>query len=132
MIQPYRLEMGTKLAIGEQENLYHYWGEDITTAINKQIAAHDLKAVIGCASKEYLDAVKTDHLHVPFIQCDFKEKKDGTLKIVGLFAKRARGMMARYVIENRITDPEQIKSFDFGGYQYESALSSDHHFIFVR
>lgn len=132
MIQPYRLEMGTKLPVGEHENLYQFWGETITDAINAHMAAQGITAVIGCASKEYLDAVKTDHLQVPFIQCDFKEKKDGALKIVGLFAKRARGMMARYVIENRITDVQQLKQFDFGGYQFEGALSSDHHFVFVR
>lgn len=132
MIQPYRLEMGTKLPVGEGDNLYQFWGETITNAINAHVAAQGITAVIGCASKEYLDAVKTDHLQVPFIQCDFKEKKDGALKIVGLFAKRARGMMARYVIENRITDVQQLKQFDFGGYQFEGALSTDHHFVFVR
>lgn len=132
IIQPYRLEMGTKLSVGEHKNLYDYWGEAITDHINRHIAEHNLTAVIGCASKEYLDAVQIDHLHVPFVQCDFKEEKDGALKIVGLFAKRARGMMARYVIEKRVTDMDQLKQFDFGGYRYEGALSTDHNFVFVR
>lgn len=132
LIQPYRLEMGTKLPVADHKDLYGYWGDTITDYINHHISAHDLSAVIGCASKEYLDAIQIHHLHAPFIQCDFKEHKDGTLKIVGLFAKRARGMMARYVIEKRVTDPEALKHFDFGGYRYEGALSSDNHFVFVR
>ncbi len=132
IIQPYRLEMGTKLAVADHKNLYGYWGDTITDHINHHIASRVLAAVIGCASKEYLDAVQIQHLHAPFIQCDFKEHKEGALKIIGLFAKRARGMMARYVIEKRVTDPEQLKHFDFGGYRYEGALSSDQHFVFVR
>lgn len=133
VIQPYRLEMGTRLATAEAKNLYEFWNTDITRHVEKHITEHKLQAVIGCASNEYLDALNVGALSVPFIQCDFKEKKkDGSLGIVGLFAKRARGMMARYVIEHRITSPEKIQSFNSGGYHFEPALSTDERFVYVR
>lgn len=132
MIQPYRLEMGTKLAIGKHKNLYQYWGNDITDHLNKMIKKHKLNAVIGCASKEYLDAVHTADLPVPFINCDFKEIKNGKPTTIGLFAKRARGGLARYVIEHRVTDPAALKKFNSGGYKFDKTLSSDTNFVFTR
>lgn len=132
MMEAYRLEMGTSIAIGKAKNLYDFWGNDITAHINALVKKHKLKAVIGCASNEYLSAVDTDALHVPFINCDFKENKNGKLATVGLFAKRARGSMARYVIEHKITDADALKKFDSGGYKFDKKLSTENNFVFVR
>jgi len=131
-MQPYRLEMGTKLAIGKAKNLYDYWGGNITDYLNALAKKNKLAAIIGCASNEYLSAVKTDDLTVPFINCDFKENKNGKLTTIGLFAKRARGMMARYVVEHRVTEVEQLKKFNSGGYKFDKKLSDDNNFVFVR
>lgn len=131
-IQPYRLEMGTALPVGGHKNLYAYWGDDITARLNALAKKNKLKAVIGCASKEYLDAVQIAGLKVPFINCEFKEMKNGKPVTVGLFAKRARGMMARYVVEHKITDPAALKKFNSAGYTFDKPLSSDNNFIFVR
>jgi len=131
-IQPYRLEMGIRVKIGKHKNLYEYWGGDITAQINTLIKKHKLSAVIGCASKEYLDSVQTDDLAAPFIQCDFREMKNGKPVIVALFAKKARGMMARYVIEHKITDAATLKKFNTAGYTFDKKLSTDTHFVFVR
>jgi cytoplasmic iron level regulating protein YaaA (DUF328/UPF0246 family) len=132
LIQAYRLEMSIPLAVGTQKNLYGYWGDDITDHINALVKKYKHKAVIGCVSNEYLDAVDVKKLNVPFIQCVFKEKKGATYKIVALFAKKARGMMARYIVENEITDPKELKNFTSGQYVFNRALSSDTLFVFTR
>ncbi len=131
-IKPYRLEMGTALAVGDSKNLYDYWNEEITARINQLVKKHKHKAVVGCASNEYLSAVDVKKLAAPFIQCDFKEKKNGKLVTVGLLAKRARGMMARYIVEKNITDPAALKKFNAGGYKFDKTLSADDNFVFVR
>ncbi len=131
-IQAYRLEMSTKLTNESGKDLYAFWADQITDAINKHIKKNKLKAVIGCASQEYLAAVDIDALEVPFIQCDFKEKRNGKLVTVGLLAKRARGMMARYVVENRVKNSDDLKSFDSGKYKFDKKLSNESHFVFVR
>jgi len=131
-MQPYRLEMSTKLAVNKSKNLYDYWGGDITDYLNTLVRKNKLSAVIGCASNEYLSAVQTENLQVPFINCDFKENKNGKLATVGLFAKRARGMMARYVIEHRVTDADQLKKFNSAGYSFDKKLSTDNNWVFVR
>lgn len=132
LIQPYRLEMGTSIAIEKSKNLYVYWDGKITDHINALVKKHKHKAVIGCASNEYLSAVDTDTLIVPFIQCDFKEIKNGKAQTVGLLAKRARGMMARYIVENDITDPNDLKKFKTGGYALDKKLSDENTFVFTR
>ncbi len=131
-IQPYRLEMGTKLPTKAGKDLYAFWGDQITDAINNHVKKNKLKAVIGCASQEYLAAVDSDALAVPFIQCNFKEKKNGKLVTVGLLAKRARGMMARCIVQNRIATSDSLKSFDSGKYKFDKKLSDETHFVFVR
>lgn len=132
LIQPYRLEMSTPLAVADAKNLYTYWDKTITDHINLLVKKNKAKAVIGCASNEYLSAIQTDKLTVPFIQCDFKEKKNGKITTIGLFAKRARGMMARFVIEQNITDPQELKKFNKDKYKFDAKLSTDDHFVFVR
>lgn len=131
-MQAYRLEMGTKLSVDGAKDLYAYWGDDITARLNEMVKKNKLSAVIGCASNEYLSAVQTDALAVPFIHCDFKENKNGKLATVGLFAKRARGMMARYVVEHRVLDAGRLKKFDSAGYQFDKTLSTENNFVFVR
>lgn len=131
-MQPYRLEMGTKLAVGKTKNLYEYWNDDITAHLNTLVKKNKISAVIGCASNEYLSAVDADKLAVPFINCDFKENKNGKLTTIGLFAKRARGMMARYVVENRVVDAAALKKFNAASYKFDKKISTDNNFVFVR
>lgn len=131
-IQAYRLEMGTKLKIEMHADLYDFWGDAITKRINALVKKNGLKAVIGCASNEYLSAVDTAALSVPFIQCDFKEVKNGKAQTIGLFAKRARGMMARYVADKRVTKPADLKKFSIGGYRFDANTSTETSFVFIR
>lgn len=131
-IQPYRLEMSTPLAAAGHKNLYAYWDGRITDRLNALLKKNKAAAVIGCASNEYLSAVDTAALNAPFIQCDFKEIKNGKPTTIGLFAKRARGMMARFVVENGITDPDALKTFQAGKYKFDKKLSTDDTFVFTR
>ncbi len=131
-IKPYRLEMGTKLAAAGATNLYDYWGAAITDRINQLVKKQGHVAVVGCASNEYLDAVDLAALTVPFIRCDFKEMKNGAAVTVGLFAKRARGMMARYIVENDVTETALLKKFNTDGYVFDAQRSDDTHFVFIR
>jgi cytoplasmic iron level regulating protein YaaA (DUF328/UPF0246 family) len=131
-MQAYRLEMGTKLHTARGEDLYDFWGDTITQAINKAIANHKNKSVICLASNEYIKAIQPKDLDGPFITCNFKEMKNGAPKVIGLFAKRARGMMARYIIQNRIEVPEGLKAFDVDGYQFVADMSDDANYTFLR
>lgn len=131
-MQPYRLEMGTKLVVDGTKDLYAYWDDAITAHLRTLVKKQALSAVIGCASQEYLSAMDTKALGVPFIQCDFKESKNGKLATVGLFAKRARGMMARYAVEHRVTDAEKLKRFNSAGYAFDKKLSDEATYVFVR
>ena len=131
-IQPYRLEMGTDLKIGAAKNLYQYWETRITDHVNKLAKGAKAKAVIGLASQEYLKSVQIDQLAVPFINCEFKERKNGKVQIVALFAKKARGLMARYIVVEKITKPDDIKHFDLDGYQFDAKLSNTNNFVFTR
>lgn len=131
-IKPYRLEMGTTLAVGGAPDLYAYWGDAITDRINALVKKNGHTAVIGCASNEYLDAVDVSALDVPFIRCDFKELKNGAAVTVGLFAKRARGMMARYIVEQGVSKPDALKKFNANGYAFDTKRSDDANFVFVR
>lgn len=130
LIKPYRLEMGSKLSVQGSKNLYGFWGDDITQAVNK--SAGEALAIIGLASKEYLSAIDTSQLNAPFIQCDFKEIKEGVPKIVGLFAKRARGMMARFIVENKIENAADLKKFNEAGYVFDQNLSDETTLVFTR
>lgn len=132
LMQPYRLEMGTKLHTGRGEDLYDFWGDLITKACNDSLKDHADKTVISLASNEYIKSVKPKNLDGAFITCHFKEIKNGAPKTIGLFAKRARGAMARYMIQNRIEAPEGLKSFDTDGYAFDASLSDDTNFVFLR
>jgi len=132
LMQAYRLEMGTKLHNDRGEDLYDFWGDIITQTVNKAVSDHKDKSVICLASNEYIKAVQPKDLDGPFITCHFKEMKNGAPKTIGLFAKRARGMMARYMIQNRIEEPEGLKGFDVDGYQFVPDMSDDKNYTFLR
>jgi cytoplasmic iron level regulating protein YaaA (DUF328/UPF0246 family) len=129
LIQPYRLEMGTKLKTKKGDNLYDYWGTKISKALN---AAGEGRTLVNLASQEYFKAVDKKTLKMPVITIHFKEHKEGSYQVVGFFAKQARGLMTRYAIQNRITDPEQLKVFQEDGYEFAERLSSAQDWVFVR
>ena len=132
LMQPYRLEMGTKLRNPRGENLYDFWGEILTNACNDTLKSHKDNSVISLASNEYIKSIKPKQLDGAFITCHFKEMKDGVPKTIGLFAKRARGMMARYMIQNRIETPDALKNFNQDGYEFIAALSDETNYTFLR
>ncbi len=132
LMQPYRLEMGKKLKNPRGEDLYDFWGDIITRACNDATKSHKDNSVICLASNEYIKSVKHKALDGAFITCHFKEMKDGAPKVIGLFAKRARGSMARYMIQNRIEEPEDLKDFDTDGYVFDQAASDGNNYVFIR
>ena len=129
LIQPYRLEMGTKLKTKKGNTLYDYWGTKISKALN---AAGEGRTLVNLASQEYFKAVDKKTLKLPVITIHFKEHREGNYQVVGFFAKQARGLMTRYAIQNRITDPEQLKVFQEDGYEFAEPLSSAQDWVFVR
>ncbi|PRY77367.1 hypothetical protein CLV80_106213 [Yoonia maritima] len=131
-MQPYRLEMGSKLKTRRGKSLYDYWGDIIAKALNAQAAEVNAQVLVNCASQEYFGAVDLNALKLRVITPQFMEVKDDKPRIVSFFAKRARGAMARYVVENRLTDPEDIKGFSSGGYAYDPDLSEGDKWAFVR
>ncbi|MEM8538264.1 MAG: peroxide stress protein YaaA [Pseudomonadota bacterium] len=131
-IQPYRLEMGSKLKTRRGSSLYDYWGDTLAKALNAQAADVGTDTLINCASQEYFGAADRKALKLRVITPVFMELKDAKPRIVSFFAKRARGAMARYVIENRLTEAEEIKGFTSGGYAYDADLSEGSKWVFVR
>ena len=129
LIQPYRLEMGIKLENNKGKNLYEFWDKKISKAINNVAKG---KTIINLASQEYFKAVHLKSLKSQVITIEFKEFKDDSYKIVGFFAKQARGMMSNFAIKNKITDPELLKTFNESGYEYSEKLSDKNNWIFVR
>jgi len=130
LMQPYRLEMGTRLVNPKGSNLYDFWGEQITTQLNSELNKND--TLINLASNEYFKVIKPKLLHANIITPTFKENKAGTYKIVGIYAKKARGLMSRFIIQNRITDVEDIKTFNVDGYMYNPNLSDAKNWVFSR
>jgi uncharacterized protein len=130
LIQPYRLEMGTQLINPLGKNLYDFWGTQISEALNADLAQNT--ALINLASNEYYKAIKLDQLQAQPINVLFKENKQGAYKTIGLFAKRARGLMVNYVIKHRITEPQDLKAFDVEGYRFNQDLSRSQDWVFSR
>ena len=128
LIQPYRLEMGTKLSNKNGSNLYDYWGNKISKVLNDD--EQDL--IINLASNEYFKSIDIKILKAQTLDIVFKEKKNNTYKVIGIYAKRARGLMVNYIIRNRITEPKVLKNFSDEGYQYDDMLSSDSSWVFTR
>ncbi|NNK16398.1 MAG: peroxide stress protein YaaA [Sulfitobacter sp.] len=133
-IQPYRLEMGSKLKTRRGGNLYDYWRDDIAKALNAQAEETGSDVLINCASQEYFGAVAPKALKLRVITPQFMEdKRDGKgPKIVSFFAKKARGAMARFIVQNRLTDPDAIRDFDTGGYVWQAEVSTPEKPVFVR
>ena len=130
LIQAYRLEMGTRLPIGVSKNLYEFWKKTITTSLNKELKKGEL--FINLASTEYFSAVDTKLLKVPVITPEFKDYKDGKLKIISFFAKKARGLMVRYILDSNAQTIEDLKGFNYEGYVFDHQLSKGNNLIFTR
>ncbi|MEL7177286.1 MAG: peroxide stress protein YaaA [Pseudomonadota bacterium] len=131
-IQPYRLEMGSRLKNEHGNTLYDYWGSDISNLLNKQAKSLGTDTLVNCASQEYFGAVDLDALKLRVITPVFMEKKDGKAKIVSFYAKKARGAMARFMIERRITTPDGLKDFDSGGYAFNAEMTEGDRWVFLR
>jgi len=129
LIQPYRLEMGTKLKTRKWKNLYEFWGDNITHMINDMMGD---EVLINLASNEYFKAINKDLIKGKIITPTFKEYRDGTYKFVHIFGKKARGLMAKFIIKNRINNPDQIKLFDLDDYYYNDRLSNEFDWVFTR
>ena len=132
LMQPYRLEMGTKLANPAGKNLYDYWKETIAPYLNKRLSEDKQPVVVNLASEEYFKSVDLGALNARVIQCVFQDEKAGNYKIISFYAKRARGLMARYVIENRIDTPEKLTGFNLDGYAYAPEASTEDKLVFRR
>ena len=132
LIQPYRLEMGSRLQTSRGKNLYEYWGDRLSKALNEAAESTGSEVLVNCASVEYFGAVDQDALNLRIITPVFMEEKAGTPKIVSFFAKKARGAMARFIIEHRIVAPDGIKDFDVGGYCFNAKMSEVDRPVFLR
>lgn len=131
LIQPYRLEMGTKLSVGGRKDLYAFWREKVTAALNEDIKDNEL--FVNLASKEYFDAVDVNALKVPVITPEFKDyNKEGELRMVSFFAKKARGMMVRYIIDHNVKTLRGLKGFNYDGYSFDPSLSDKSTLVFTR
>ena len=132
LMYPYRLEMGTKMKNENGKNLYEFWGNKITTSINALAKENNSKGIINLASVEYFTSVKTENLDLPVYSPVFKDFKNGKYKIISFFAKKARGSMARFVIQNKIKNPADLNKFNLDGYKYSKKDSSEYSPVFLR
>lgn len=132
LMQAYRLEMGTKLANPKGKDLYAYWGNTLTEGLNQLLLQQTQPTLVNLASNEYFKVVNTKQLAGRLVTPVFKDRKQGNYKIISFFAKKARGMMARYIIENELTEVEHIKAFDRSGYYYSAPQSTHDHWVFLR
>ena len=132
LMQPYRLEMGTKLANPKGKDLYAFWGNVITQAVQQAIDEQGDNVLINLASDEYYKSVKENQLNAQIIKPVFLDNKNGKYKVISFYAKKARGLMCRYLIQNRLTEIEQLKEFDLGGYWFDSTSSTETEFVFKR
>ncbi len=132
LMQPYRLEMGTKLPNEAGKDLYAFWGETITRAINKDLKAQGDDVLINLASNEYYKSIKPKLIEGRIITPQFKERKNGGYPMIGVFAKRARGLMSRYIIDKQLQEPEALKRFKVEGYAYNKPLSKGDQWVFTR
>ncbi len=131
-IEPYRLEMGSRLKTERGKSLYDYWGDRLSKALNRYADDVGTDVLVNCASQEYFGAVDRDALNLRVITPTFLDTKKGEVKVISFFAKKARGAMARFIVQNRLTDPESLKDFDSGGYRYDADRSTPDAPAFVR
>lgn len=132
LMQPYRLEMGTRLSNDRGKNLYEFWGDEVTEGLNAQLKKIKSKYLINLASNEYFKVVKPKVLQGEIITPAFKELKNGEYKMIGVYAKKARGLLSRYIIQNQLSDIEDIKSFDVDGYKFNKKVSKGNDWVFTR
>jgi uncharacterized protein len=132
LMMPYRLEMGTKLKNSRGNNLYEFWGRIITDQINQDLAEIDAKLLVNLASDEYYKSVNEKKIRAEIIKPVFLDQKNGKYKVISFYAKKARGLMARYLIENKLSQVEQLKAFDSEGYYFDAESSSDKELVFKR
>jgi cytoplasmic iron level regulating protein YaaA (DUF328/UPF0246 family) len=130
LMQPYRLEMGTKLPVGKSKNLYEFWKAKLTNELNSQLEKDEL--FVNLASNEYFDAVDVKKLKVPVVTPEFKDYKDGKLKMISFFAKKARGLMVRFIIDTNAQTIDDLKGFNYEGYSFDSNLSKGNTLVFTR
>ena len=130
LMQAYRLEMGTAIAIGKNKNLYEFWKKTITHSLNEELATDEL--FVNLASNEYFSAIDTKLLKVPVITPEFKDFKDGKLKMISFFAKKARGMMVRYILDTNAETMNDLKGFNYEGYSFDANLSKGNSLVFTR
>jgi len=131
-LQPYRLEMGTALATPRGKNLYDFWGDTIAEHLNERLAADASPVIVNLASQEYFRAANRRALKARVVECVFEDWKNGQYKIISFFAKKARGLMARYAITHRIATPKRLEKFDLEGYAYDAAASEPDRLVFRR
>ena len=132
LMQPYRLEMGTRLATAGAETLYGFWGDRIAIHLRRQLAGEPQPLIVNLASQEYFKAADRKALKARVVECVFEDWKGGEFKVISFFAKRARGLMARHAIRHRIAQPERLKSFDAEGYAFAAAASEPDRLVFRR
>ena len=132
LMKPYRLEMGTKFASARGKNLYDYWEDSLSNYIKKELKEHKENVLLNCASVEYFKSIDRPSLNVNVITPQFKDMKNGKYKMISFFAKKARGMMARFIVQNRIENVNDILTFDLGGYSYNKSLSTPIQPVFTR
>lgn len=132
LMQPYRLEMGTKLANPRGKDLYQFWGDVITQALQQALDEQGDNILINLASDEYFKAVNSDILRAKIIKPVFLDAKNGKYKVISFYAKKARGLMSRYLIQQKLTNAEQLKQFDLGGYWFDESASSELEWVFKR
>ena len=130
LMQPYRLEMGTSMPIGTKKNLYEFWKKTVTDSLNKELSKDEL--FINLASNEYFNAVDVKVLKTTIITPEFKDYKDGKLKMISFFAKKARGLMVRYIIDTNTQTIDDLKQFNYDGYAFDANLSKGNKLVFTR
>ena len=131
-MQPYRLEMGTALRNPRGKDLYAFWGDTITRHLEARLAGHETPVIVNLASQEYFKAVRRKSLHARVIECVFEDWKGGQYKVIGFFAKRARGLMARHAIDQRLVSPKGLETFALAGYRFDAAVSEPDRLVFRR
>ncbi len=132
LMQPYRLEMGTRLDTDQSKNLYQFWDGRITKTLNQDLRQSGTKTLINLASNEYFKSIKPKLLKAEVITPVFKDYHKDGYRVIGFFAKKARGMMARYLVDHQIDEPEALKDFNLGGYAFNAQLSAAHEWVFTR
>jgi cytoplasmic iron level regulating protein YaaA (DUF328/UPF0246 family) len=132
LILPYRLEMGTKLETPKGKDLYAFWGDKITQKLNEDLNSEEHKVLVNLASQEYFKSVDPGKIDKPIVTPVFKEYKNDQYKVISIYAKKARGMMIRFIIRNKLSDPEDLKAFDIEGYHFNNDLSTENELVFTR